>query len=70
MASTRAKTKAAVGIIAYIVWFGFVFYDPVENGPDFLKFNIGCVVGVVGLVLRDMPHVQPPPREYRKEPPP
>lgn len=60
MASTRAKTKAVVGIVAYVVWFGFVLYDPKTNGPDFLKFNIGCVVGVVGLVLRDMPHVPPP----------
>lgn len=70
MASTRAKTKAAVGIIGYVVWALFVWYDPKENGSDFLKFNIGCVVGVVGLILRDMPHVQPPPRPPRKEPPP
>jgi len=66
MASTRAKTKAAVGLVGYLVWALFAYIDPVTNGPDFLKFNIGCVVGVVGLILRDMPHTpsQPP-----KDPP-
>lgn len=58
MASTRAKTKAAVGVIGYLVWALFAYFDP-STRPDFLKFNIGCVVGVVGLILRDMPHIPP-----------
>lgn len=58
MASTRAKTKGAVGVIGYAVWALFAYVDPGARA-DFLKFNIGCVVGVVGLILRDMPHVPP-----------
>lgn len=69
MASTRSKTKAAVGIVAYLVWSLFAWHDP-DVRPDYLKFHIGIVVGVVALVLRDMPHIQPPPRSPRKEPPP
>lgn len=62
MSSTRAKTKAGVGVVGYLVWALFAYIDPAAR-PDFLKFNIGCVVGVVGLILRDMPHTtasQPP----------
>jgi hypothetical protein len=65
VSSTRAKAKAGVGLVGYLVWALFAYIDPTARA-DFLKFNIGCVVGVVGLILRDMPHTpsQPP-----KDPP-
>lgn len=60
MASTRAKTKAVVGTIAYLVWSLFAYIDP-EVRADYLKFHIGIVIGVVGLILRDMPQTPTPP---------
>lgn len=66
MASTRTKTQAAIGIVAYLVWSVFAFVDPTVR-PDYLKFHIGTVLGVVGLILRDMPPKQHPPTP--KDPP-
>lgn len=69
MSSTRAKTKAGIGLVGYLVWALFAYLDPTARA-DFLKFNIGCVVGVVGLILRDMPHTPSPTAPPPKEPPP
>lgn len=64
MASTRTKTQAVIGILAYLVWALFAFIDPTVR-PDFLKFHVATVIGVVGLILRDMPpkHHLPPPKD-------
>ncbi len=68
MASTRTKTKAAVGVVAYLVWSLFAYIDPGVRA-DYLKFHITVVLGIAGLLLRDLPPPPPPPHPPRKEPP-
>lgn len=70
MASTRAKTKAAVGVVAYLVWALFAYHDLYNAREKFYEFHITVVLGIAGLLLRDLPPPVQPPRSQRKEPPP
>lgn len=45
--------QIVVGAVSYSAWGVFAFFDPSVR-PDFLHFNVGIAMGVIGLVLRDM----------------
>lgn len=50
----RLISLILMGVVGYGVWSFMAYQDP-SLRADFLKFNIGIVVGIVGLVLRDLP---------------
>jgi hypothetical protein len=47
-----------VGSVGYLVWAIMAYSDP-SLRSDFLALNMGMVAGTIGLVLRDMPAVEP-----------
>lgn len=62
----KTKTLIAMGVTAFSIWSGMVYFDP-SLRADYLKFIIGIVVGIAGLVLREMP-TQPSTPPAEKEP--
>ncbi|MDP2026465.1 hypothetical protein [Sulfuriferula sp.] len=61
----KTKTLIAMGVTAFLIWSGMAYFDPTLR-PDYLKFIIGIVVGIAGLVLREMP-TQPLPHPPEKK---
>ena len=54
MTKTKFYLLLAIGLIASVVWIFMAFQDP-SLRPELLTYVKAAVVGVVGLVLRDMP---------------
>lgn len=54
MTKTKFYLLLAVGVIGFAVWAAMAFQDPALR-PDLLTFVKATVIGLVGLVLRDMP---------------
>jgi len=50
--------QIAIGGIGYLAWAIMAYFDSSQRAA-FLQFNIGAVLGTVGLVLRDMPPPKP-----------
>lgn len=61
--STRQWILLFIGLGSFLIWSGMAYFDNSLRG-DYVKYIISVVVGVTGLVLRDMPsssNSSPPP---------
>lgn len=58
--SPRLIIQLVIGVVAFCIWSAIAYFDPSARA-DYLKFIISVVVGLVALILRDMP--VPPPKE-------
>lgn len=65
--TNRTIILILMGITGFAIWT-FMAWQDSSLRADYLKFIIGIVVGVVGLVLRDLPTQPPPPPPTEKEP--
>lgn len=53
--------QLVIGVVFFCIWSAMAYYDASLRG-DYSKFIISVVVGLVALILRDMPN-NPPPKE-------
>lgn len=60
--NTKEKLQIFIGFVAFAIWSAMSYYDP-SMRPDYAKFIISVVVGLVALVLRDMNGSPQPPKE-------
>lgn len=59
MTKTKFLLLLAIGIVAAAVWLVMAFQEPALR-PELLTYVKAAVIGIVGLVLRDMPPPSPP----------